>query len=107
MLQLTQTAAAALDQARDQQDVPEGFGVRVSAQPSPDGETALAIGFAEGPAEGDEVSEQAGTELYVAQELTEPLAESVIDLQDTERGPQLVVKPQDASEAPDVQGAQE
>lgn len=95
MLELSQTAAEALDQARDEQDVPEDYGVRVSAQPGPDGQTGLAVGFAEAPAEGDEVSEQAGTQLFVAEELTGPLAESVIDMQETERGAQLVVKPQD------------
>lgn len=98
MLKISQTAADALDQARDEQDVPEDYGVRVSAQPGPDGQTGLAVGFAEAPAEGDEVTEQAGTQLFVAEELTDPLAESVIDMQDTERGPQLVVKPQDAQE---------
>lgn len=95
MLELTQSAADALDQARTEQDVPEDHGIRVSAQPGPDGQTGLAVGFAEGPAEGDEVTEQAGTTLFVAEELTGPLAESVIDLQDTEQGQQLVVRPQE------------
>lgn len=94
MLQLSQTAAQALQQARNEQDVPEGHGVRVSAQAGPDGQTALAVGFAEGPAEGDDVSEQAGVQLYVSEEVAGPLAESVIDLQDTDRGLQLVVRPQ-------------
>lgn len=98
MLKLTQSAADALQQARDEQDVPDDYGVRVSAQAGPDGQTGLAVGFAEAPAETDEVTEQAGTELYVAEELTGPLSESLIDMQDTERGPQLVVRPQDADQ---------
>ncbi len=95
MLELSQSAADALQQARDAQDVPEEYGVRVSAQPGPDGQTGLAIGFTEGPDEGDEVAEQAGTDLYVAEEVAEPLADSLIDVEDTEQGVQLVVKPQE------------
>jgi Fe-S cluster assembly iron-binding protein IscA len=98
MLQLSSSAAAALDQARDEQDVPDSFGLRVSAQPGPDGQTALGLGFAEAPAEGDQVSEQAGTELYVAPEVAEPLADSLIDVEDTPQGLQLVVKPQQPGE---------
>lgn len=96
MLQLSPTAAEALNQARDEQDVPEDYGVRVSAQAGPDGQTGLAVGFAEGPVEGDEVTEQAGTQVFIAAEVAEPLAESVIDMEETERGAQLVVKPKEA-----------
>lgn len=96
MLQLSPTAAEALNQARDEQDVPEDYGVRVSAEAGPDGQTGLAVGFAEGPAEGDEVTEQAGTQVFIAEEVAGPLAESVIDLEETDRGAQLVVKPQEA-----------
>lgn len=95
MLELTQPAADALERTRDEQDVPEDYGVRISARPGADGQTALAVGFSEGPAEGDEVAEQAGTELYVAEELSAPLADSVIALEDTDQGAQLVVKPQE------------
>lgn len=94
MLQLTQSAADTLQQAKDAQDIPADYGIRVSAQAGPDGEVGLALGFAEGPAEGDEVGEQAGTTLYVSEEIAGPLAESVIDVEDTDQGPQLVVKPQ-------------
>lgn len=95
MLQLSDSAAEALRQVRDDQDVPPGHGVRIGTQAGPDGQPGLAVGFAEAPAEGDQVTEQAGTELYVAQEVAEPLADSVIDLEDTDQGPQLVVKPQE------------
>lgn len=94
VLQLSDTAAEALQQVRDEQDVPEGHGVRIATQAGPDGQPGLAVGFAEAPAEGDEVTEQSGTELYVAQEVAAPLADSVIDVEDTGQGPQLVVKPQ-------------
>ncbi|MGH3443441.1 MAG: hypothetical protein ACRDUY_15625 [Nitriliruptorales bacterium] len=99
MLQLSSTAAAVLEQAREQQDVPDTFGVRISAQPGPEGQTGLAIGFAESPIEGDEVSEQSGTELYVAPEVAEPLSDAIIDVEDTAQGQQLILKPQEEPEA--------
>lgn len=95
MLQLSDTAADALQEVRNEQEVPDTFGVRVSTQPGPDGQPGLAIGFTEGPAEGDEVTEHSGLELYVSEDIAEPLAQSVLDIQDTDQGAQLVVKPQD------------
>ncbi|MDP8927832.1 MAG: hypothetical protein M3O70_04430 [Actinomycetota bacterium] len=95
MLQLSQSAADVLQQARNEQDIPDAYGVRVSAQAGPGGQTSLAVGFAEAPAEGDQVTEQAGTELYVSEEVAQPLAKSVIDVEDTPQGAQLVVKPQE------------
>lgn len=100
MLQLSTTAAAALEEAREQQDVPEEFGVRIAAQAGPDGQPTLTIGFSESPLEGDEVTEQAGTELYVAPEVVEPLADALIDVEDTPQGQQLVLKPQEESPQP-------
>ncbi|MDP8961202.1 MAG: hypothetical protein M3N32_06270 [Actinomycetota bacterium] len=94
VLQLSQSAADVLQQARDEQDIPDDYGVRVSAQAGPGGQTSLAVGFVEGPAEGDKVTEEAGMELYVSEEVAGPLAESMIDVEDSGRGAQLVVKPQ-------------
>lgn len=95
MLQLSQSAAEALDQARDEQGVPDDYGIRVSAVPGPEGQTGLAVDFAEEPDEGDEVSEQAGTQVFISEEVAGPLSESVIDIQETGEGAQLVVRPQE------------
>jgi Fe-S cluster assembly iron-binding protein IscA len=46
------------------------------------------------PAEGDQVAEQGDTEIYVASELAEPLAEHMLDVEDTPEGPQLALVPQ-------------
>ncbi len=67
MLQLSQSAADVLHQARDEQDIHADYGVRVSAQAGPGGQTSVTVGFAEAPAEGDQVTEEAGMELYVSQ----------------------------------------
>lgn len=79
MLQLTRTAAMALDEVRRQQQIPADYGVRLSGSPTPEGELGLQITFAEAPADTDEVDEQFGTKVFVAQEVVEPLSDVVLD----------------------------
>ncbi len=97
MLKITDAAVAALEEARAAQEVPEDHGVRVSAQPDPNdaANTVLALGFIEEPAEGDQVTDQAGTEIYIAPEVAEPLAGTVLDIEQTPEGAQLILKPQE------------
>ena len=100
MLQVSDAAVDVLEEARSAQEVPDSFGVRVFAQADESGQAALALAFAEEPAEGDEITEQSGTEIYVAPELAEPLSESKLDVEDTPEGAQLTIVPQeDATEA--------
>lgn len=80
MLQCTQTAARSLQELRRSQGIPDTFGVRVFASQTPEGEAALAIGFADRPAEGDQVDEQHGTRVFVAQEVAEELDQVELDL---------------------------
>jgi Fe-S cluster assembly iron-binding protein IscA len=94
MFQVTDSAANALRQARAVQQVPDSFGVRVFTQSGNDGQATLRLAFAEEPIEGDQVTEQSGTEIYVAPELIEPLAEHKLDVEDTSDGPQLALLPQ-------------
>ncbi len=97
MLQITDAAVAALEEARTAQQVPDDHGVRVSAQPDPDDDanTVLALGFIEAPAEGDQVTDQAGTDVYIAPEVAEPLADTVLDIEQTPEGAQLILKPRE------------
>lgn len=100
MLHVTTAAVAALEQARTVQQVPDDHGVRVSAEPDPqDPESAvLALGFAEAPAESDEVTDHDGTTIFVAAEVAEPLAATILDVEDTPEGAQLVLRPQEGAE---------
>ena len=98
MLQVTDSAATALLQARAGQQLPDSFGVRAFAQAGNDGQAALALAFAEEPTAGDQVTEQSGIEIYVAPELIEPLAEHMLDLEDTPDGPQLALVPRQHDE---------
>lgn len=98
MLQVSNAAVNVLQEARAAQEVPDSFGVRVFAQADEGGEAALALAFAEQPDDGDQVTQQSGTEIYVAPELAEPLAASVLDVEQTPEGPQLALVPQDDEE---------
>ena len=99
MLQVSTSAVSVLEDARSAQDVPDSYGVRVFAQADESGQAALALAFAEEPLDGDEVTEKDGTPIFVAPELAEPLADRVLDVEDTAEGPQLTLVPQDAADA--------
>ena len=94
MLQVSDSAAAVLQEARTAQDLPDTYGVRISGAATPAGELEVALGFEEGPNENDQVTEQAGTRIFVAPEVAEPLADTVLDLEDTPSGPQLAIRRQ-------------
>lgn len=94
VLQVTSAAMTTFDQAKGAQDLPDSVGVRIFAQRDPQGEVGIALAFAEEPQEGDHVTETDGTTVFVAPELAEPLADSVLDVQETEQGTELVLTSQ-------------
>lgn len=91
MLSMTSSAADVVDTIREEQGVPESFALRVFPEDTPDG-TQIQLAFTSTPAEGDLVTETEGTKVYVSSELVEPLAEAVIDTEDTEQGEALIVR---------------
>ena len=99
MLKVSDSAVSVLEETRTAQEVPESYGVRVFANADESGQPTLALAFAEQPAEGDEVTQQHGTQVYVAPEVAEPLADSVLDVEQTPEGPQLAVVPQEDEQA--------
>ncbi len=92
MLQVTNTAATILSDVKNEQGVPEHFGVRVFAGQTNDGQQAIGLGFAETPAEGDAVTESEGVTLFVAEEVAAPLEEAVIDVEPQPDGDALVFR---------------
>lgn len=91
MLTVTSSAADLVSTIRQEQGVPDDFGLRVYAEPGPQG-VEIQLAFAPEPQQGDEVSESAGLRMFVASELTEPLADSVIDAQETPDGAGLMLR---------------
>lgn len=88
------------EQAKGAQDLPDSAGVRIFAQRDEQGEVGIALAFAEEPLDGDQVTETDGTQVFVAPELAEPLADSVLDVQQSEQGTELVLTNQGATDQP-------
>lgn len=95
MLQITPGAAALLTELRDGQDVPDSYGVRVFPESTQPGEVTIGLGFAEEPAADDQVTEQDGLKVFVAQELAAPLQDAAIDVAQDNGAARLVFRPQD------------
>ncbi|HSJ44399.1 MAG TPA: hypothetical protein VK923_06945 [Euzebyales bacterium] len=64
------------------------------AEVGDDGPPTVALAFAEEPKAGDGVTQQSGTEIYVAPELVDTLADHALDIEHTPNGPQLALVPQ-------------
>lgn len=88
-----------LETARAEQDLPDTYGIRVFAHADDQGQGTIALAFTEAPADDDQVADQDGTEVYVAAELAGPLAETMLDVEDSPAGPRLTLVPQ-APDAP-------
>jgi Fe-S cluster assembly iron-binding protein IscA len=82
MLRITDRAAALIDEARARRKLPEHYGVRVFSGARLDGQGAVQIGFSERPLVGDEVSEVEGTRLFVSPEVSAPLEDLVLDVEE-------------------------
>lgn len=80
MLTCTANAATVLEKVRQDNAIPEDFGVRLFAAPTDEGEVGLGIDFTAEPAAGDQVSEQHGTTLIVAPEIAEQLTDLTLDV---------------------------
>ena len=93
MLQLTSSAADTLADARSEIGLPDHFGLRIFRGVT-DGSSAFQFDFVAQPEEGDEVVEMHETRFYVAAEVAEPLADAVLDTENTNQGRQLTLKRQ-------------
>jgi Fe-S cluster assembly iron-binding protein IscA len=91
MLKLSHDAAKILNEARAEAAVPASYGLRIFAEPGADGSN-LAIAFAAGPEQGDEVSEQDGLSVFVSRDVAEPLDEAVLDVERSDTGVSLIIK---------------
>ena len=99
MLQITHAAAELLAEVRREQDVPDDHGLRVFAETSNADEVSIGLGFTDTPAEGDQVTDQEGMKVFVAQEVAAPLTDAAIDVTPANNGAtRLVFRPQSEAE---------
>ncbi len=94
MLKLSENAAAALENIRRIEGIPESHGIRLTGGQQPTGDVEVRLEFVEAPPEDDQVTEQAGIEVYVDPEVADPLSDAVMDVQDTAEGLSFVFRPQ-------------
>ena len=100
MLEITHDAATLLTEIRRGQDVPDSFGLRVFPESTEPGEVTIGLGFTDEPVQGDQVTEQDGIRVFVAQELATPLEDTAIDITPSSNGAsKLVFRPKDVDEA--------
>ena len=93
MFELTSRAAAVLAQSRARNGLEETVAIRISASESGNGSSAgYQVRFASHPAPNDVVMESAGTRVFLAADLAEPLGAAVLDAEDTAQGQMLVLK---------------
>ncbi len=94
MLQVTQSAAVALETIRERDGIPEDHSTRLTAEPQPTGDVAIRLEFVEDTADDDLVTEESGTEVFVDPQIAETLEDAVLDVQDSESGLAFVFRPQ-------------
>lgn len=94
MLQLSENAAAALENIRESQGIAEDQGTRLTADEGQAGGLALRLEFVDEVPETDQVVEQAGTEVHLDPRVVEPLENTVMDVRDTEEGLAFVFRSQ-------------
>jgi iron-sulfur cluster assembly protein len=100
VLEITHDAATLLTEIRKGQDVPDSFGLRVFPESTEPGEVTIGLGFTDEPVQGDQVTEQDGIRVFVAQELATPLEDTAIDITPSSNGAsKLVFRPKDVDEA--------
>jgi Fe-S cluster assembly iron-binding protein IscA len=93
VFELTSRAAAALAENRARRGLGGAIAIRISASESGNGSSSgYQVRFASHPAPNDLVMESAGTTVFLAAELAEPLRASVLDAEDTAQGKMLVLK---------------
>ncbi len=76
MLAVTDNAVAVIRDLADQQEVPEGGGLRIAADPTAGG---LTLSLAAGPLDGDQLLDTSGARLFLDSEAALLLDDKALD----------------------------
>jgi Fe-S cluster assembly iron-binding protein IscA len=85
-VQLSENAAMALKAIRENEEVPADHDTRLAADQQESGDLAVRLEFVEESQGDDEMAEQAGQEVYLDSKLIQPLADTTMDVQQTDEG---------------------
>lgn len=96
MLQVTDAAVSVFKEILQREEV-SGGAIRLAPVTGPTGVSEIAIQTVEGPREGDTPTEATDLDVFVAEDLAQPLDAAVLDAEETEEGgSKLVLHPQPA-----------
>jgi Fe-S cluster assembly iron-binding protein IscA len=95
MLQVTDAAVSELNKLLQREEA-SGGAIRLAAVTGPAGESEIAIQTVEGPREGDATTQAPGLDVFLAEDLVQPLDAAVLDVEETEQGTKLSLRPQSA-----------
>lgn len=92
MIEVTQGAATFLTGLRSANNIPETYGVRFYNQVTDDGSAAVAIAFAQAPAEGDQVlGPEKKLPVYVAPDVAQEMDDAVLDVEGDQGSERFVI----------------
>jgi Fe-S cluster assembly iron-binding protein IscA len=95
MLQVTDAAVSVFNKILQREEA-SGGAIRLASVTGPTGESEVAVQTVEGPREGDAATEATGVDVFVAEDLVQPLDAAVLDAEETEGRANLVLRAQSA-----------
>lgn len=95
MLQVTDDAVSVLNTIVQREEA-SGGAIRLASVTGSTGESEIAIQTVEGPREGDAKTRATGLDVFLAEDLVQPLDVAVLDAEETEQGTKLLLRPQSA-----------
>ena len=95
MLQVTDAAVSVFNEILQREEA-RGGAIRLASVTGPTGESEIAIQTVEGPREGDATTQAPGLDVFLAENLVQPLDAAVLDAEETEQGTKLLLRPQSA-----------
>jgi Fe-S cluster assembly iron-binding protein IscA len=96
MLQVTDAAVSVLNTIVQREEA-TGGAIRLASVTGPTGGSEIAIQTVEGPREGDATAQATGLDVFLAEDLVQPLDAAVLDAEQTEQGTKLSLRPQSAT----------
>jgi Fe-S cluster assembly iron-binding protein IscA len=95
MIHVTDAAVSVFKEILRREEI-SGGAIRLAPVIGPTGESQVAIQTVEGPRKGDATTEAEGLEVFVAEDLVQPLDAAVLDAEETEGRANLVLRAQSA-----------
>ncbi|MGH2717481.1 MAG: hypothetical protein ACRDJU_02735 [Actinomycetota bacterium] len=81
MIEVTKGAVNLLTEVRSAQNIPESYGLRFYNKVENDGSAAVAISFAQAPAQGDKIITEQQLPVYVAPDVVQEMSDAVLDVE--------------------------